>query len=118
MFIRFIVRATALLTLALVPLAQAAAQEDDAKIVASVPTEIADIVTGGSWSADKQGGFYRAFVIMTGNQETFGARVFCNGSLYPRRTRSPRWLRPCRSRRSTIRSSQARRPRTTKSPSS
>jgi hypothetical protein len=69
-------RATALLALAFVPLASAAAQEDDAKIVASVPTEVADIATGGSWSADKQGGFYRAFVIMNGTQETFSARVF------------------------------------------
>ena len=69
-------RATALLALAFVPLASAAAQGDDAKIVASVPTEVADILTGGSWSADKQGGFYRAFVIMSGTQETFGARIF------------------------------------------
>jgi hypothetical protein len=72
----FISRATAFLALAIVPLVPAAAQEDDAKIVASVPTEVADIATGGSWSADKQGGFYRAFVIMNGNQETFSARVF------------------------------------------
>jgi hypothetical protein len=76
MLITFILRATALLALAFVPLASAAAQEDDAKIVASVPTEVADVVTGGSWSADKQGGFYRAFVIMNGTQETFSARVF------------------------------------------
>ena len=69
-------RATAFLALAFVPLVPAAAQEDDAKIVASVPTEVADVVTGGSWSADKQGGFYRAFVIMSGTQETFSARVF------------------------------------------
>jgi hypothetical protein len=72
----FISRAIAFLALALVPLTSATAQEDDAKIVASVPTEVADIATGGSWSADKQGGFYRAFVIMNGNQETFSARVF------------------------------------------
>jgi hypothetical protein len=76
MLITFILRATALLALAFVPLTSAAAQEDDAKIVASVPTEVADVVTGGSWSADKQGGFYRAFVIMNGTQETFSARVF------------------------------------------
>ena len=74
--LKSISRAIAYLVLALVPLSSATAQEDDAKIVASVPTEVADIVTGGSWSADKQGGFYRAFVIMNGNQETFSARVF------------------------------------------
>jgi hypothetical protein len=72
----FISRAIAFLALALVPLTSAAAQEDDAKIVASIPTEVADIATGGSWSADKQGGFYRALVLMNGNQETFSARVF------------------------------------------
>lgn len=69
-------RAVALLALALVPFASAAAEEDDAKIVAAVPTEVADVVTGGSWSADEQGGFYRAFVIMNGTQETFSARIF------------------------------------------
>jgi len=36
------------------------------KIVESLPTEIADVVTGRSWSADKQGGFYRAILAMTG----------------------------------------------------
>ena len=74
--LKSISRAIAFLALALVPLTSASAQEDDAKIVAGVPTEVADIVTGGSWSADKQGGFYRAFVIMNGTQETFSARVF------------------------------------------
>ena len=74
--LKSISRAIAFLMLALVPLTSASAQEDDAKIVAGVPTEVADIVTGGSWSADKQGGFYRAFVIMNGTQETFSARVF------------------------------------------
>ena len=74
--LKSISRSIAFLALALIPLSSATAQEDDAKIVASVPTEVADIVTGGSWSADKQGGFYRAFVIMNGNQETFSARVF------------------------------------------
>jgi hypothetical protein len=74
--LKSISRAIAFLALALVPLSSASAQEDDAKIVAGVPTEVADIVTGGSWSADKQGGFYRAFVIMNGTQETFSARVF------------------------------------------
>ena len=34
------------------------------------------VVTGGSWSADKQGGFYRAIVAMTGAEKDFGAHVF------------------------------------------
>lgn len=74
--LKSISRAIAFLAFALVPLTSASAQEDDAKIVAGVPTEVAGIVTGGSWSADKQGGFYRAFVIMNGTQETFSARIF------------------------------------------
>ena len=78
--LKSISRAIAFLALALVPLTSATAQEDDAKIVASVPPEVADIVTGGSWSADKQGGFYRAFVIMSGNQETFSAASPANDS--------------------------------------
>src|SRR5215204_5543568 len=61
LMLKSISRAIAFLALTLVPLTSASAQEDDAKIVAGVPTEVADIVTGGSWSADKQGGFYRAF---------------------------------------------------------
>ena len=31
--------------------------------------QVADVVTGGSWSAEKQGGFYRTIVIMTGNRK-------------------------------------------------
>jgi hypothetical protein len=34
------------------------------------------VVTGGSWSADNQGGFYRAIVAMTGAEKDFGAHVF------------------------------------------
>ena len=40
------------------------------KIVESLPTEIADVVTGRSWSADKQGGFYRAILAMTEPKRT------------------------------------------------
>ena len=41
-----------------------------------LPPEVADVVTGGSWSQGKQGGFYRAIVVMTGSEQSFGARVF------------------------------------------
>ena len=73
--LKSVLRAAALLALASVPLAAAAA-DDDAKIVESLPPQVADVVTGGSWSAGKQGGFYRALVIMTGTEKDFGARVF------------------------------------------
>lgn len=73
--LKSVLRAAALLALASVPLAATAA-DDDAKIVESLPPQVADVVTGGSWSAGKQGGFYRALVIMTGTEKDFGARVF------------------------------------------
>jgi hypothetical protein len=47
-----------------------------AKIVEGLSPQVADVVTGGSWSAGKQGGFYRAIVVMTGTEQTFGARIF------------------------------------------
>src|SRR6478609_969883 len=75
LMLKCILRATALLGLACVPLSPAMA-DDAGKIVESLPTEIADVVTGGSWSADKQGGFYRAIVAMTGAEKDFGAHVF------------------------------------------
>ncbi len=75
MMLRTILRAAALLSFSLAFIAPAAA-EDDAKLVASVPPEVADVVTGGSWSAGDQGGLYRAFVIMTDSGGEFGARIF------------------------------------------
>ena len=54
-----ILRAAALIALSLVPLASAVAADDDTKLVESIPPEVADVVSGGSWSADKKGGFYR-----------------------------------------------------------
>ena len=56
-------RAAALLAVALIPPASASAADDDAKLVESLPPEVADVVTGGSWSEGKQGGFYRAIVV-------------------------------------------------------
>lgn len=53
-----------------------AAAEDEAKLVDAVAPEIAEVATGGSWSVDKKGGFYRAIVLMTGDQKSFGAHVF------------------------------------------
>ena len=47
-------RAAALLAVALIPPASASAADDDAKVVESLPPEVADVVTGGSWSEGKQ----------------------------------------------------------------
>ena len=49
---------------------------DDAKLIDGVAPEVAEVATGGSWSADKQGGFYRAIVLMTGDQKSFGAHIY------------------------------------------
>lgn len=75
MMLRAILRAAALLSFSLAFIAPATA-DDDAKLVESVPPEVADVVTGGSWSAGEQGGLYRAFVVMTDSGGEFGARVF------------------------------------------
>ncbi|MGH6824919.1 hypothetical protein [Methyloceanibacter sp.] len=74
--LKSMLRATAFLAVALIPPASAAAADDDAKIVETLPPEVADVVTGGSWSEGKQGGFYRAIVVMTGSEQSFGARVY------------------------------------------
>jgi hypothetical protein len=73
--LKTMLRTAAILALSLVPLAAAAA-EDDAKLVESISPQVADVVTGGSWSDGKQGGLYRAFVVMTGSEAEFGARVY------------------------------------------
>jgi hypothetical protein len=49
---------------------------DDTKLIEGVAPEVAEVATGGSWSADKQGGFYRAIVLMTGDQKSFGAHIY------------------------------------------
>ena len=74
--LKSVLRATALLAVALIPSASALAADDDAKIVEGLPPEVADVVTGGSWSEGKQGGFYRAIVVMSGTEQSFGARVY------------------------------------------
>ena len=69
-----ILRSAAVLNLVAIPWSQAFAQED--KLVEAVPAEVAEIISGGSWSADKTGGFYRAMVLMSGDQKSFGAQVY------------------------------------------
>jgi len=75
MMLKTILRAAAIVACSLVPLGPAAA-EDDAKLAESLSPQIADVVTGGSWSDGKQGGLYRAFVLMSGSGDNFGARVY------------------------------------------
>jgi hypothetical protein len=65
----------ALLALSLLAISPAAAQ-DELKLVESVPAEVADVVTGGSWTTNGDGGFYRAFVVMSGEGDDFGARIY------------------------------------------
>jgi hypothetical protein len=61
------------LALLIPPPARAA---DDLKLAESIPVNLADVVTGGSWSEGSQGGFYRALVVMSGEGDKFGAKVF------------------------------------------
>ena len=57
------VRAAAALAFLSAPLSFAAA-EDAGKLVDQVAPEVSEIASGGHWSADGKGGFYRAFVVM------------------------------------------------------
>jgi hypothetical protein len=75
MMLKTLLRTAAILACSLVPLGPAAA-EDDARLVESLSPQIADVVTGGSWSDGKQGGLYRAFVLMSGSGDNFGARLY------------------------------------------
>ena len=59
------VRAAAALAFLSAPLSFAAA-EDAGKLGDQVAPEISEIASGGHWSADGKGGFYRAFVVMAG----------------------------------------------------
>jgi hypothetical protein len=45
-----------------------AAAEDAGKLVDAVGPEISEIASGGHWSADGKGGFYRAIVVMAGDK--------------------------------------------------
>ena len=73
--LKTILRAAAMLVSLAAP-AVTSALADDAKLIDAVAPEVAEVATGGSWSADKQGGFYRAIVLMTGDQKSFGAHIY------------------------------------------
>ena len=95
MMLKTILRMTAIVASSLVPLGPAAA-EDDAKLVESVSPQIADVVTGGSWSDGKQGGLYRAFVVMSGSGDDFGARLYRAVARAQRRQPDPERGEDCR----------------------
>jgi hypothetical protein len=73
--LRTILRTAAILISIAAPLAAASA-EDDSKLIDGVTPQVAAVETGGSWSVDKKGGFYRAIVLMTGDAKSFGAHVY------------------------------------------
>jgi hypothetical protein len=60
-------RAAAALTFLTAPLSFAAA-EDAGKLVDQVAPEVSEVASGGHWSADGNGGFYRAFVVTAGEK--------------------------------------------------
>lgn len=60
-------RAAATLLLVAAPLSFAAA-EDAGKVVDTVAPEVSEVASGGHWSADGKGGFYRALVVMAGEK--------------------------------------------------
>jgi hypothetical protein len=66
MFTTFL-RTAATLLLVAAPLSFAAA-EDAGKVVDAVAPEVSEVASGGHWSADGKGGFYRALVVMAGDK--------------------------------------------------
>jgi hypothetical protein len=60
-------RAAATLLLVAAPLSLAAA-EDAGKVVDAIAPEVSEVASGGHWSADGKGGFYRAVVVMAGDK--------------------------------------------------
>jgi hypothetical protein len=60
-------RAAATLAFIMAPLSFATA-EDSGKLVDQVAPEISEVASGGHWSADGKGGFYRALVVIGGDK--------------------------------------------------
>jgi hypothetical protein len=59
--------AAAALAFVCAPLSFAVA-DDAGKLVDQVAPEVSEVTSGGHWSADGKGGFYRAFVVMAGEK--------------------------------------------------
>lgn len=70
-----LLRAGAISACLLVPITASAA-DDGASLAAGISPAVADVVSGGSWSADKQGGFYRGLLIMVPGEGGFSAQLF------------------------------------------
>jgi hypothetical protein len=64
---RTFLRAAATLLLVAAPLSLAVAA-DAGKVADAVATEVSEVASGGHWSADGKGGFYRALVVMAGDK--------------------------------------------------
>jgi hypothetical protein len=64
---RTFLRAAAMLVLIATPLSLGAAA-DAGKLVDSIAPEVSEVASGGQWSADGKGGFYRALVVMAGDK--------------------------------------------------
>jgi hypothetical protein len=64
-----------------------AAAEDAGKLVDAVGPEISEIASGGHWSADGKGGFYRAIVVMAGDKPR-QPKSICNGCRSAKASRS------------------------------
>jgi hypothetical protein len=60
-------RAAAILMLIATPLSFAAAA-DAGKLADSIGPEVSEVASGGQWSGDGKGGFYRAIVVMAGDK--------------------------------------------------
>ena len=65
--ITIFLRAAATLVFVAFPLSFAAA-EDAGKLIDTVAPEVSDVASGGHWSADGKGGFYRALAVMAGEK--------------------------------------------------
>jgi hypothetical protein len=60
-------RSAAMLLLVTAPSSFAVAA-DPGKVADAVATEVSEVTSGGHWSADGKGGFYRALVVMAGDK--------------------------------------------------
>jgi hypothetical protein len=84
-----ILRAAALLAFIALPLASAAA-DDDISLVDGLSPKVADVVSGGSWSQGKDGGFYRAINLMSGDEKSFGAHIYVQWLVFEEKNPIPK----------------------------
>jgi hypothetical protein len=56
-----------------------AAAADAGKLVDSIAPEVSEVASGGQWSADGKGGFYRALVVMAGDKAASESKAPAKG---------------------------------------